>query len=358
MNDKETILKFPNLSAIESEAALWIAKLNGGGISPEEREAFREWQEQSPHHREAVGRLSVVWSELGMLKELPVSWDSSSELGARAVNQRPRRPIITTGARRAIAAAAVLMVFAALGFGTGLLSFNRTEVQSFQTAIGAQRKVTLSDGSTILLNTNSHVDIRLSRNERDIYLTKGEAYFEVAHDKARPFVVFAGSRTVRAVGTAFAVRLADRAVEVTVAKGEVELGAFSPNTPSAMQHIEPTITRTVPRRLGRLAAGQNAIFDDKIENLAMVSEAELDRKLTWRRGYIAFSGETLAQVIGDISRYTTLTIEIADPRLRELRIDGYFEVGNVNALIEALEHNFHVRVTHVNSTLVRLEMPT
>ena len=156
-------------------------------------------------------RLEVVWSELEALKALPATWESHSALGNKHRDQSMdgKRRVAETRRQRIVAFAVLATFLVAVSFGTGLFGPGRTETQSFQTDIGVQKTVSLSDGSKILLNTGSRMDVRLSPNERDIYLAKSEAYFKVAHDNNRPFVVFAGNRTVRAVGSCcFAVRLA------------------------------------------------------------------------------------------------------------------------------------------------------
>jgi transmembrane sensor len=192
----------------------------------------------------------------------------------------------------------------------------------------------------------------LNAQSRDIRLVKGEALFEVARDPDRPFRVYAGNGLVRAIGTTFTVYLKDSDnVSVTVAEGEVELATVS--VPDVKQRAGDTAD--VPAApLAKIKAGQIATFSLDIESIQTLEHAELSRRLSWRDGMLRFDGEPLSEAVQEVSRYTTQKIVILDPALRDLRIGGYFRVGETEAMFEALESSFGVRVERINESLVHL----
>jgi transmembrane sensor len=217
--------------------------------------------------------------------------------------------------------------------------------QSYATAIGAQKRFTLADGSIVTLNTNSRIDVEIGADSRDVHLVQGEAYFDVVHDKARPFTVYANRYVVRDIGTAFAVHLLDKGlVNVRVTKGSVEIAASRRDNKGVDQ----------AKSLGVLGAGQDVLFGQKIVRAEVVSDAELGRKLAWRQGQLIYSGQPLAEVLADVSRYTDIEIELADPDLRDLPVGGAFSANQTDAIIAALENNFGIHAEWLDSRHVRL----
>jgi transmembrane sensor len=193
--------------------------------------------------------------------------------------------------------------------------------------MGKQETVPLADGSSIVLNTDSAVRTNYSRRERVVYLQRGEALFDVEPDPTRPFMVHAGGKTFRAVGTVFALRLNDSGVKLTVSEGLVEISGVGP--------------AGAPQRVAALHDAQ--IVGAEAEVHALDEEA-LSRSLAWRRGFLAFKGETLGYVVSEISRYTPTEFVFENPELRDIRIGGYFAVGEVDGLLAALEGSFGIDV--------------
>jgi transmembrane sensor len=217
--------------------------------------------------------------------------------------------------------------------------------QSYVTAIGGQKTFTLADGSVVTLNTNSQIDVDMRGQSRDIHLVRGEAFFDVVHDKTRPFTVYADQYVVRDIGTAFAVHLLDKClVNVRVTKGSVEIAARTRKGKVSGQS----------KSLGVIEAGRDVVFGQKIEHSAVVSDAELGRKLAWRQGQLIYSGQPLAEVLADIGRYSDIEIELADPALGTLPVGGAFSVNQTEAIFAALENNFGVHAEWINARHVRL----
>lgn len=357
MSDPNKIVRLLDLGAIEAQAAEWVARLDSDPDPAALSARLEAWKAQSQHHSDAVGRLQGLWKELDVLNQLspPVAAPSPRRVArnVRAPNPSRRRLSEPRLMLRA-GIAAVLLIAVSTGIWGVWHSLSRTEV--YDTGIGGQRTVNLSDGSSVQLNTDSRIEVRYSPSARDLRLVKGEAFFEVAPNKARPFSVYAKDGVVRAVGTAFVVRLQPKGIEVTVTKGTVELASLVTNKPAPVL----SAAHAVPRRvLTTVSAHEGAVEAAVLEPSRAVAKLELavpeaTRKLAWRQGMLVFAGESLPSVVADVSRYTDVQIAIADPRLNELKVGGYFKVGEVEPMLEALEGSFGVRVERIDAKHVRL----
>ena len=328
---------------IEAEAAAWIVQLDGGPMADQDRQALREWVGRSPQHYATLHRLADVWGELNALTALEdIAREESAEPAPAPAVGRSNEP--KQLGVMAAAAAALVLVLAGLGALTIMSpppSASALETLH-STRVGEQKSVQLADGSHIQVNTNSVVEVDYGSEERRIRLVRGEAMFKVAHDAARPFIVDAGGNSVRALGTAFAVRMEGARLEVSVAEGVVELTApLAPEEPgeSAVEDV----------RSHQLTALQTAVLLDGAADVRDVAESEMHRTLAWRDGMLVFQGEPLAEVVGEVSRYTPLHIVIDDAELSDLRVGGYFGVGEIDDLFKALEDGFGVRVERGDS---------
>ena len=214
--------------------------------------------------------------------------------------RHPRRAFVLGGALAAgIAALAVTPLVSGL--------FGRT---SYETARGEFRKVQLADRSTVSINSGSQLEVRLTDAQRRIALGQGEAWFEVARDKARPFLVEAGDVRVRAVGTAFSVRRHAHGAEVLVTEGVVEVW---------------TNGSAVPRR--RLGAGQLALVPgDGSATRVNADAAEVARRLAWREGKLVFENAPLGEAVAEFNRYNARQIVVADPALGRKPLVGHYRI--------------------------------
>lgn len=343
-SDGENVVSLPSTEDIEEEAATWFARLRTGNLSAEEVAGFEAWRMRSDRHARAYAELEASWSELGALEELDDLGRSVLDLGPQKVRWLRRRSLIAMAASLAVAT---------VGAGVYITRIPSDLVHREQlaTAVGEQRTISLPDGSTVQLNTDGALVVDYGKDARHVRLSRGEAHFSVAHDPRRPFTVLTDNGSVTAVGTAFSVRLrADASLEVMVSAGRVALAA-----PAALQEARgDQATPPASAPVAELTKGQIARFQDTIEEIAHVSEAELNRKLSWRQGMLAYAGESLGDVIADVSRYTPVEIEIADPKLSDMMIQGYFKVGETEALFEVLELSFGIRVERVDDARVRL----
>jgi transmembrane sensor len=333
MSRSDNIVNFPDRSPIEDEAARWTVRLDEGGLTAAELAQFEAWKQASPAHAEAFARLSGHWKDLDTLGAL-----------SHAPAEAPilKRPLVWAAV--GAAAAAVLAVVVGVGqFTQSPLPATQIAQQPglgvYRTEIGDQEKITLADGSKVTLNTASRIETRMNAQERTVRLLEGEAFFEVAHDAARPFRVYAGDGVTVAIGTAFSVRLEEDAVQVVVSEGKVSYARVA-DLPS-------------PQPVAYVSAGEAATFSDNVV-IEKVDEAEVDRKLSWTEGRLVFIGDPLSSVVTDISRYTDIEFEFASQDLADIPVGGVFEVGEVDDMLDALETNFGLRAERVGDKLVRI----
>ena len=328
---------------IEQAAGDWLARRDARAASPEEQQEFEAWLNRSVLHRVAYLRLKNVWNDAQRLRALgagirsdlpppPQSWNLSPffKRHDRADNRIPRwwarQPPRTRRALFASCALALVTVAALSQWPLG---------KSYETPVGGIASVPMADGSQVTLNTNSEIDVAMSETERLVDLKQGEAFFEVAKDPQRPFVVRVGDRRVVAVGTKFSVRRDMHSrhgdIQVIVTEGVVRLESVNKHdVENAAVH--------------RLAAGGVARVnrDGLIIQRKPVSETE--EQLSWRSGVLVFRDVTLMEAAEEFNRYTERKIRIADPRVGELLIAGSFRTTNVDALLRLLEQGYPIRV--------------
>ena len=359
MSNNGKILAFPDLAALDAEAAAWVARFDAGEVSAKDQADFQAWLNRSALHREAIAEYGNFWAEFDQLGQLT---DSIRPAQPSAAPATPWAAFSEPKVWLAACAAALVVAVAAGGFLSQHVPHSqqivaRSQVpvrqpvasrpsgpQSYATAVGAQKRFALADGTVVMLNTNSEIEVNFRTGSREVRLVRGEAYFEVVHDKARPFTVFANRYVVRDIGTAFAVHLLDEGlVNVRVTKGSVEIAA-----PARRGGADG------PKSLGVLVAGRDVVFGRKVERTELVSDAELSRKLAWRQGQLIYSGQKLADVLADISRYSDIEIELADPALKDLPVGGAFSVNQIEAILAALENNFGIRAQWIDARHVRL----
>jgi transmembrane sensor len=339
MSDNPRIVPLRTAETIENEAASWLAKLDRGNLSAADRAEFREWLSKSDDHERALKQLVSVWRDMDFL------WDA----GTNPINQSRRfRPVLRS--RRWAAAIAVFLLTAV---GVHLWVTDRLagpEPVFHSTQVGAQKTQMLADGSTAHLNTNSLIEVELLPDIRIVRLIRGEAMFEVAHDSSRPFVVYAAESQIRAVGTAFVVRMDSDNIMITVVDGQVQLSKRAMPVGLAPKNEKPDPDAIL------LSQGEAAEIDNQhpTPNVIEVELADLDRQLAWLQGELVFNDERLENVVEEVNRYVPGSILIDDPDLRDVRVSGRFEIRDPDALLEAIQLSFNVRVDYHDSRVIRL----
>lgn len=337
------VLRFPDATRAHEDAALWLARLDKG-VTDDERAALAVWLGESSMNREALLELASLWNELDVLAELSDLFPLERRRPARLARRSRRWLLAASVAPLAVGA---FVVFQQRLAPVAEVAAVQKRSETFTTAIGGHATQELADGSVLTLNTDTGVDVELAAQSRDVYLRRGEAYFAVARDTARPFRVHVGDRVFQAVGTAFNVYLRpEGSVELTVTDGTVTVaravevrGAASADRTAAVTGAEPDAI---------VVEGEAAIIEhaagagDTKPRIVRLEAADLDIRLAWQRGMLIFQGEPLQQILAEVGRYTTTEFVLADDALRDVRVGGYFRADDVDGLLEALRENFQI----------------
>jgi transmembrane sensor len=319
---------------IESDAANWLIRLERDP-SPQNRADFETWLAADPRHQAAYIRLEKTWNRAEILKRLrPLDGVVDEQVIDKFGVQTPVYDEPQPKASRT--RTALMAVAASLGIITMGISMwaviARTGWEVYQTEFGGFQRVVLADGSTAMLNTDSRIRARLTSGRREVVLEKGEALFTVAHDVHRPFDVTAGETVVRAVGTAFSVRLRDKSqVDVLVTEGRVAIDPVddSVNTQLPQPVAVPTAST--------LAAGETAsVKQHRPLKVRKIADEDVTRKLAWTQGRIWFDRVTLAEAVAEFNRYNRKQLVIEDPEIAELHIGGAFEATDLDSFVMAL----------------------
>jgi transmembrane sensor len=332
------------------EAAQWSLELSSGDIRAERIALWQQWLAASETHRAAFDRIQSTWHTIDQHATGTVAWPCDAEVAsdsydgsvsvsdwrARAATKRAtrRRPWLMAGlaAAAALTALAILPVIQSMQYAPPIVTV-------VETAGGENRDVPLSDGSVISAGAQSMLWATLTRDSREITLERGEAFFRVAKDPARPFIVKAGATTVAAVGTAFNVRRAGERVIVSVAEGVVKVEA----------HQQRTSIDTA-----RLSVGQQVSIDPA-DGKASVQSVDASVIAAWREGLLHYRNEPLRSVIADVTRYSARNIVIANPQIADLRITGTVFASDVESWLQSLETALPVRVVWAPDGSARLE---
>lgn len=375
------IADLPDRAVAKAMAAQWLTQMDKGSLCAVDQVAFDHWMAAHPRHREEFAAMSALWQSLAVLDELvppaarapavstnPTSVPASPKGAPTAQDPQAQGDDISRdvgaglkvwGRGRlfgaTIAGVATLMVVANLY----LLSAVMLPVQegiyqtaTYQTARGEQQSVTLTDGSTILLNSDSQVRVRYTRQARDIELIKGEAHFDVVRSRARPFSVHAAEGVARAVGTAFtARRRPDDQLEVTVTEGAVALH------PPARTGASSAMAAPHPQPIAAMDAGDWAIMTPHgvTERQALPAD-QVAQNLAWHRGFLSFEGAPLSTVLARFDRYTPIDVDLADPALSRVPIYGYFRIGDVAGLRRAVEATGVIDADQVGEASLRFAL--
>jgi transmembrane sensor len=302
------------LDLIESRASRWLAARDAGEATAEEAAEFNRWLDADIRHRVAFLKLEATWRRADRLRDVrPLDRAVDPELlGAPKLHRRWSM---------GLAAGLVLALLTGVWVYQQHLSW-----QHYETRIGGFSRIVLEDGSVIDLNTNSDVRVRFGTT-REVRLLRGEGRFQVAHDSARPFTVTAADAAVRAVGTAFTVRLREgEQVDVLVSEGKVAVASSR-------------VQRTPPLNAGEAAV----VLPDRV-SVSRVEPQLLARRLAWTSGKLEFRGETLGEAVEEFNRYNRRQIRLATASLGTLRVGGSFGATDPESFASALGSAFKLRV--------------
>ena len=344
---------------IAAEAERWLAQ-HDRGLSPAETEAFARWRSESAAHAAEFDRLSATWTNAELLQANPDLRALTARLEATALRTaagRRRRFLLGWSAGLA-AAAAVAFTFLRPERGTGVpdSAIVSDSMATVRIRPADARRVTLPDGSTVVLRGDSEVRPEFTPAVRRVHLVRGEAYFIVQKDVSRPFFVEAQGAAVTAVGTAFRVQLSPGAVEVLVTEGTVALHEAD----ATRQSVGPAVG-DVPRaeagQLGRWPASGGRITGTAA-TVTPVSSAEIEQALSWQFVGLTFRRATLAEAIEAFNTHAGTRFELADASLHSRQISGSFTARQAEAFVRLLEQAAEVRAERGIDGRVRLHAAT
>jgi transmembrane sensor len=334
-----------SVKRIEARAGEWLLRRDSGRWSEQDQGQLTDWLSEDTAHRVAFLRLEAVWDEMNRLKAVgagfpPLTVPTREQLGGTSGTAEPTRaskekvspPSRRRTFRYSIAAAALVCVALVYTFAVGPFADDR-----YATPIGGVATIPLQDGSSVTLSTASEVRVQLTQSERQIDLRQGEAFFEVASDPSRPFIVRAGDKRVIAVGTKFSVRHDGEDVRLVVTEGVVRFEDANSRTT-----VERSATPEAPV-LQHLAAGSvvRATRDSAIVRTTSLPEAE--QLLSWRAGYLVFQDTALPEALAEFNRFSDRKIVIGDPQLATLRLSGRFRSNNAASFIRLLEMSYGIQ---------------
>lgn len=294
-----------------AEAAAWLSVLHGPRRTLQMERGFAQWLKTSPAHARAFEEATQIWEQTANLPR------------PQTLRRAPvRRPFFQYALP--IAASVLLAAVASIFYvrNSGIV-----------TDVGEQRVLALDDGSRVIMNTGSRVVISYTAGTRKVQLKAGEALFEVAKDRTRPFIVVAGDRQVRALGTTFSVRRGDDRVAVTLVEGRVEVTTDASGT-------TPTT----------LSPGERLTLIDNVK--PHLDTPPLDKVLAWERREVAFDDTPLADAIAEMNRYSRIPLVVEGGHADQIRVTGLFRAGDSLSFSRALSHAFPISVQQEQGRIV------
>ena len=338
---------------IQEQACLWISRMDHG-LSSTEKQELTIWINQDKSHHKMLLAMASSWDDISVLKEL------NGLFPIEKVPNKPRSKMFTG----VIAASLLLVSLVGVNLlkSHSFLMFSEqasvVKTQTFKTRIGEQTSFTLSDGSIIQLNTNSIVTVAYTPYQRQLTLIRGEANFEVAKDKERPFTVKAGQQSFTALGTIFNVQKDnEQAMELLVTEGKVLITRAIEPLENITQAFKNPTSAHLPGSVV-ISGEKSVIANNQVTPASKISSDNAQRDLAWQQGILIFEGEPLDQVLNEVSRYTRTRFTLSNDELSSLKVAGYFKAGDINGLLASLNSNFNINYTRVSNNTIVLTSAT
>lgn len=348
MNSPRTTNNNPVAPERLAEAGVWIARLHGDNRTRALELGLKRWLREDPENARAFEIATDVWEDAANLRRL-----------------LPLRPRLARSARSGMvgifAAAALASVLMFVG---AVLWFQNLGV--ITTAVGEQRQMVLDDGTRVFLNTNTRLVVSYSEDERRVELRRGEALFNVAKKSDWPFIVVAGDRQVRALGTSFVVRREAEQLAVMLVEGKVEV---SPVVDPKRSAAEPPLTQQPAQSTGSAAPSVDAQTSkparDDVFTLSpgqrltfgAGSPAKLDmpsveKAIAWRRGQVILDDTPVRAAADEMNRYNAVKLVVADDVPAELQVSGLFQAGDSINFANAVAHTYNLNVQERDGAII------
>jgi transmembrane sensor len=321
---------------VRAQAADWHTRLTRG-LTETERRGFESWIAEPANAREFHAQRAIL-DVVTELKGRP-----RTEALASA-SEPPAAPLSLLrgwlSSHPTWGAAVAVAIGVAVAAGWWVLRREGYVPQTYETATGQMRNVTLPDGSVVGLNTQTELEWVGSPDDRRVRLIRGEAYFQVIHDPNRPFCILLAQSEVQVLGTRFDVyQMADGDVRVSVMSGKVTVEGLENGSGAP-----PSWSR-------RLGSGQQIEYSP-VGLVADVHPITAQKAIRWREGMLETEGEPLSDFVSDLSRYTTERIVIADPRAAAQKVGGAFSVRHIDGTLDRLARIAPVTVKHEDGEVI------
>ncbi len=302
-------------AALRSEAAQWFNLERSGDMTLDDEHRFHDWLDQSDAHRDVYRLVERAWMIAGTIPQEPEMLAAPEQ---ETVGEDRRR----VHWRRYLALAASLLLVFTISWSVYQNGMpGGTTHQRFRTGAGQTTTVTLPEGSVVTLDAETEMRLRETPSERRVDLVGGRAFFRVAADPSRPFIVHAGGKSVRAIGTAFEVSFEHGNMVVTLAEGKVRVEETGSGSGSG--------TDMAP-------GGQLVIGADHNWTLRRVDVA---KETSWTEGRLIFMNDPLSEAVAEMNRYSARKLVFKDGQIPEKAVVGVFEAGDVEGFVKAMELN-------------------
>ena len=342
----------------------WFVDLGSPTATDRDRRRFQDWRQADPAHARAYDEVEGLWRDVAALKDADIIQQELRDIARLKAERAQARARAGWGLRgfglRGWAAATTVVATAAAAclavalFAGPLLDgwpSGRAGDEAYQTALGERRVVALADGSVITLNTLTRIEVAYLGDERRVRLQAGQASFAVARDADRPFVVVAGTGSVRALGTEFDVYKTDAGqVIVTLLEGSVEVRPLA-DDPSAEAPASQGAQTASPVQLtpgDRVAIAARG-------DVSAIARVDVKRAAAWRDGWVDLKDVPLSHAIREINRYSQTKLVLRDHNLADLRIGGVFRAGRTDGFVTLVQDRFGLRATRLSKHRILLK---
>lgn len=308
------------------EAAQWAARIDAGAIDEIARAGLEKWLAIDPLNKGALLRAQAMLCLIDEAPDKAIATRPREDAALPpAPEHRPQRRWRLAGGAAAVAAAGVLA-----------LAIPQADHARYATETGEVREVAMADGSRAIINTASRLDTEMTQRQRRVSIEQGEAWFQIAKDSDRPFIVSAGPIRIKATGTAFAVRRLPGSATVTVTEGTVEI--WNSAAPDAR----------FPARAGQSTTFAFAPLPNAEPRIVPARESAL----AWRDEDIVLEGMTLGEAVEQFNRYNLRQIRIGSPGIAATPMLGYFKINQPEQFAVAASEVIGGDIVHDGNNIV------
>ena len=351
----------------------WFVDLEAPTATDHDRRRFQSWRRADPAHAREYQDMEGLWRDMGALKDAPLIQDELRDIARLKAERAQARARRGKGLRglgglrglagrlglRGWAVATTVVTTAAACLAVALFAgplldgwpFGRAGGETYHTALGERRVVALADGSVVTLNTRTRIQVAYADDQRRVRLQAGQASFAVVRDAARPFVVVAGTGSVRALGTEFDVYKTDAGqVIVTLLEGSVEVRPVADDPSAGAPASQDAVTASPVQ----LTPGDRVAIAAR-GDVSAVARVDVKRAAAWRDGWVDLKDVPLSHAIREINRYSQTKLVLRDPSLADLRIGGVFRAGRTDGFVTLVQDRFGLRATRLSKHRIVLK---